>query len=100
MPSNMLPAAVVALFAAALAFVFWYSRQHPREIVGHGRIDVTGVRGQGIATLQTRDVSINGVVFKEVEMPNGTWIDCAGDCAQAARDAGDGFWAKEMQNKR
>jgi hypothetical protein len=83
-----------------LAFALWYSRQYPREIVGQATIEVTGVRGQAPVRLKTRDVSINKVVFKEVEMPNGTWIDCAGDCAKAARDAGDGFWSNQINNKR
>jgi hypothetical protein len=99
-PSNALPAAAIALFAAGLAFVFWYQRQHPRVITATGEMRVRGLRGDGSAVLRTRDVSVNGVVFKEIEMPNGTWIDCAGDCARAAREAGDGFWQKQMDTKR
>jgi hypothetical protein len=100
MPSNIWPALVIAGILGFLAFAFWYQSQHPRVIVGNGAIEVIGVRGTAPVRLKTRDVSINKVVFKEVEMPNGTWIDCAGDCAKAAREAGDGFWQGQINNKR
>jgi hypothetical protein len=100
MPSNIWPAMIIAAILGFLAFAFWYQSQHPRVIVSSGSIEVTGVRGGGAVRLKTRDVSINTVVFKEVEMPNGTWIDCAGDCAKTAREAGDGFWQGQINNKR
>ncbi len=100
MSFNVVVAAIIAGMIGVLTFALWYSQQYPREIVGQGSIEVTGVRGQAAVRLKTRDVSINKVVFKEVEMPNGTWIDCAGDCAKAARNAGDGFWQNQINNKR
>jgi hypothetical protein len=100
MPLNVVAAAVVAGMLGVLAYALWYSKQYPREIVGQGSIEVTGVRGGTAVRLKTRDVSINKFVFKEVEMPSGSWIDCAGDCAKAARDAGDGFWQDQLNNKR
>ncbi len=100
MPSNIVTAVVIAGMLGFLAFALWYQSQHPRVIVGSGSIEVTGVRGQAAVRLKTRDVSINTVVFKEIEMPNGTWIDCAGDCAKTAREAGDGFWQGQINNKR
>jgi len=94
-------AAVVALVLGVLGFALWYSQQYPREIVAQGSVRVTSPRaGGGTVTLRTRDVSINKAVFKEVELPNGTWIDCAGDCARAAREAGDGFWQKQSDGAR
>ena len=101
MSQGTMMAAVVALVLGVLGFALWYSQQHPREIVGHGTVRVASPRaGGGSTTLKTRDVSINKVVFKEVEMPNGTWIDCGGDCARAAREAGDGFWQKQLDGTR
>jgi hypothetical protein len=97
---NTIMAILAAFIVAVLGFMFWYQRQHPREIVGTGAIELAGVRGSGRVTLKTRDVAINGVVFKEIEMPNGTWLDCAGDCAKAAREAGDGFWTAQTNNRR
>ena len=100
MSFNVIVAALIAGMIGIAGFAFWYQRQYPREIIAQGSIDVSGVRGRGPVRLNTRDVSINSVVFKEVEMPNGTWIDCAGDCAMTAREAGDGFWAAQINNKR
>jgi hypothetical protein len=88
------------VFAAALlaffAFALWYQRQHPREIVGTGQVTVEKNRPGGVTrvTLRTRTISINGRRFQEVELPGGTWIDCAGDCRKAVFDTGDGFWQK------
>jgi hypothetical protein len=100
MTTNIFVSLLIAAVIAFLGFAFWYQRQYPREIIGTSTISVEGVRGTKALTLKTRDVSINGVVFREVEMPNGTWIDCAGDCTKAARNAGDGFWADQNSNKR
>ena len=100
MSFNVIIAAIIAGMIGIAGFAFWYQRQYPREIVAQGSIEVVGVRGTGPVRLKTRDVSINKVIFKEVEMPNGTWIDCAGDCVKAAREAGDGFWPAQINNKR
>ncbi len=100
MSFNVLVAALIAGIIAIAGFAVWYSQQYPREIVAHGSIEVAGVRGADRVRLKTRDVSINKVVFKEIEMPNGTWIDCAGDCTKAAREAGDGFWPAQIDSKR
>lgn len=79
--------------AAVLTFALWYQQKHPRVIVGTGTITVTSKRPPfATIALKTRDVSINGVVFKEVELPGGTWIDCAGDCPMAVRNAREEFW--------
>ena len=92
---------VVALMLAVLSYAVWYSQRHPREIVATGRVLVRSERAGGASIkLDTRDVSINGRVFQEVELPNGTWIACSGDCARAAREAGDGFWDKHQRDNR
>jgi hypothetical protein len=93
---------LVALFVLGLlAYGLWYQRQHPREIIKTSTVTVQSRRAGGsAATLKTRDVSINGVVFSEVELPNGTWIDCQGDCRKAAREAGDEFWDARARDAR
>lgn len=85
---------VIALgLAAFLVFAIWYSQKHPRMIVGMETIVATSKRPPFASlTLKTRDISINGVVFKEVELPGGTWLDCAGDCQMAVRNAREDFW--------
>lgn len=90
---------VLVFVAGVAAYAFWYSRQYPREVVGHGSVRVASSKAAGgYATHATRKVSIKGSVFEEVALPNGTWIACKGDCAKAAFEAGDGFW--EKQNDR
>jgi hypothetical protein len=85
------------LFAIALlcflAFALWYQRANPRQIVATGTIIVESRRAGGTTlTLTTRDVRIANTTFREVQMPNGTWLDCAGDCRKAVREATDEFW--------
>jgi hypothetical protein len=76
-----------------LGFALWYQRAHPRQIIAEGSIIVQAQRaGGGTRTLKTRDVKIANATFREVQMPNGTWIDCAGDCQKAVHEAGEGFW--------
>ena len=96
---------MLALVLGVGGFAYWYDRQHPRRIVGHGSVRVTSQRaGGGTATHATRDVMVDHAIFKEVAMPNGTWIGCGGvrddDCVKAARDAGDGFWDKQQRDRR
>ncbi len=93
---------VVLVFVVGVAgYAFWYTRQYPREIVGQGTVRVPSSKAAGgYATHATRKVSVNGVVFEEVALPSGTWIDCGGDCAKAVHEAGDGFWEKQQRDRR
>ena len=94
-------AIVDALVFGVGGFALWYSRQHPREIVGDGTVRVPSLRAVGGFSIHaTREVSINGLRFQEVALPNGTWIACGGDCVKAARDAGEGFWEKQQRDHR
>ena len=89
------------LVLAVLAFGLWYQQQYPRQILHTGSIAVDAKRPAGARmTLRTRDVQIRNTVFQEVEMPNGTWIDCAGDCRRAAHEAADGLWEKIERERR
>jgi hypothetical protein len=96
MDGKSIGALFAAGMAAALAFVFWYQSRNPRVIVGYNQISVTKKSPAGVerATLRTREIEIAGRRFWEVELRNGTWIDCAGDCRKAVDEAGDGFWEK------
>ena len=101
MRRRLVPLAVIGLVLAVLVLGLTYQRDNPREIVGTGSVTVAGVRaGSKTLTLRTRDVRIAGAVFKEVEMPGGTWIACTGDCARAAREAGDEFWDAQQKQRR
>jgi hypothetical protein len=93
---------LVAMFVLGLlAYGLWYQRQHPREIVATSTLAVQSRKaGGGTMTLKTREVSVNGIRFSEIELPNGTWIDCQGDCRKAAREAGDEFWEARARDAR
>lgn len=76
-----------------LVYGLWYQRQYPRTIIGESTVRVESRTHPGPAqVLKTRLVEVNKVRFSEVELPNGTWIDCAGDCRKAALEAGPEFW--------
>lgn len=93
----MKPIAVlmVAIVLGVLAFGLWYQNRHPRRIVSEGAVDVTARKpGAVSARLKTRVVEIGGSRFSEIEMPNGTWIGCEGDCVRAAREAKEELWDK------
>ncbi len=96
-----LPVVAVTALVAFLAFALWYSREHPRVIVGSGSVTVTSERPPFKSlTLNTRDVEINRVRFREVELPGGTWIDCAGDCPAATRRAREEFWETQERGRK
>jgi hypothetical protein len=92
----------VAMVIGVLAYGLWYQTRYPRQILRTGAITIEAKRPQGMMrmTLKTRDIQIRDTVFQEVEMPNGTWIDCAGDCRRAATEAGDGLWEKIDRERR
>lgn len=91
---------MATLVFGVLAFGLWYQKQHPRRIISEGQIRVTSKSAGATAmTLKTRDIEVNGARYSDVEMPNGTWIGCQGDCATAAREAGDEFW-KKLERER
>ena len=93
--------ALAITLLAFLVFALWYQRAHPRVITGTGQITVTSRRPPYQSmTLQTRDVRINAVSFKEVKLPGGTWIDCSGDCRQAARDASTDIWEAQDAKRK
>lgn len=101
MRRRLIPLAMIAFVLAVLAYALSYQRDNPREIVATGTARVESSRPGGAAqTLRTRDVRIAGVVFKEIELPNGTWIACAGDCIRAAREAGEDFWQTQQPPRR
>lgn len=85
---------LVGLLIVTVAFAaLWYRWRHPPRTVGTGTVRVESTSRPGAPqTLRTRTLDINGVRTAEVELPNGTWVGCAGDCAKAAREAGPEFW--------
>ncbi len=100
MSQNTMAAVAVAIVLGVLGFALWYQGAHPRQILGTATLIVDSRKaGGGRATLAVRTVRVNQVTFQEIEMPNGTWINCDGDCRKAAREAGDEFWDAAAQRR-
>ncbi len=95
-------AAGIALLGLGLAgYGTWLRYQDPARVISEGSIEVA-VPGTatGKIRLPTRRVTAGGVTLLEVELPNGTWIDCGGDCASAARKAGPDFWDEQQKRRK
>jgi hypothetical protein len=91
-------ALVLLLVAAVLAAGLWYQRQHPRRIVSSGTLEVPAGTAGAPVRLAVRTLAIGPRRIEEIRLPNGTWIDCAGDCGKAAREAGPEFWRTIERN--
>lgn len=100
MRRKALPLTVIIGLLAFLAYALWFQHENPREIVATGTAFIPARSGGEAKALRTRDVRIAGVVFKEIEMVNGTWIPCAGDCARAAFESVDEFWQSQQPSRR
>lgn len=93
--------ALVALLVVGIGIVgLWYQNRHGRVIVGTGSLRVESrTRPGDVQVLRTRTVAVGRVRLEEIELPRGTWIDCAGDCARAAREAGPDFWDAQARDR-
>jgi hypothetical protein len=56
------------------------------------------IKGSRDVELATRDVKLAGVRRWQVQLPGGTWMDCAGDCRSAVLRAGPQLW-EELQRR-
>jgi hypothetical protein len=76
--------------------------QQPPRILSVGTIEVADPASKTGAKrrLLTRVLMAGGVQLTEVELPNGTWIDCSADCADAARKATVDFWDDQQKRRR
>lgn len=85
----LLALAMVAILALGL----WQRYGRPQRLISTGTVDIAPrARGGVPVTLDTRVIAVGATRFEEIELPNGTWIDCRGDCIRAAREAGPEFW--------
>ena len=93
--------AIAPAGAAIVGYGTWMRVQNPARVISQGSVEVL-VRGTdtGKVRLPTRRVAVGGVTLDEVELPNGTWIDCSGDCASAARKVGPDFWDEQQKRRK
>lgn len=96
-------ALLIAMAAVAIvAYGLWYRAAHPGRIVRDGHLLVK----RGSATpadslrLRTRTIANGAITRDEIELPNGTWIDCGGDCARSAANGLDDLWQEQQRRSR
>ncbi len=85
-----------------IAYSTWQRIKHPARVLGKSFVEIADpARRDDIRIrLPTRVVAAGGITLTEVELPNGTWIDCSGDCATAARTATSDFWDERQRRGR
>jgi hypothetical protein len=92
------PYLIGLLMAGILAYGLYLQFKHPRRVTGYGQVTAKSRHSPGkTVTLRTRDVEGSGTTFKEVELPNGTWIDCAADCAETVRREHLDIWETKRE---
>lgn len=65
-----------------------------RRVASSGVVTARSLYGHGNVTGHTRA----GPYGPEVQLPSGTWTDCAGDCREALRVKSIDFWDEQMSN--
>jgi hypothetical protein len=102
MPLKWAAIGICGIGIAIAAYGTWMRVAYPPRVVSTGTIEVVNANRPGAekVRLLTRVLSAGNVTLSEVELPNGTWIDCGGDCASAARKAGPDFWDEQQKKKR
>ncbi len=93
----------IAIVGLAMAsYGIWEQIANPPRVLSVGNVEVPDPRSRNgkKVRLLTRTVSVGKVVRAEVELPNGTWIDCSGDCATAVKKATVDFWDEQRKNRR
>ncbi|MEO0617863.1 MAG: hypothetical protein AAFZ01_01135 [Pseudomonadota bacterium] len=94
------PLLVVA--AAPLALITWWPHADAsRQTLSHSSIEVTSRHGNGTArNIAIRTVRRGALTIEEVEIADGTWKDCGGDCAETYRTAKLDFWNTQRSGQR
>jgi hypothetical protein len=96
---------VIAIAVGGLgmaSYGIWQQIANPPRVLSVGNVEVADPRGGDVKRMRliTRTVAVGKIVRSEIELPNGTWIDCGGDCPDAARKATIDFWDEQRKNKR
>lgn len=79
---------VAMLVVAVVAYAIWLQYGLARVVVSTGTVRVeSAARPELSQLLKTRVVDVGRIRVTEVELPNGTWIDCGGDCRKSALEA-------------
>lgn len=91
------PWLILALGGGIVGWGLWNQRQHPPRIVATGTVDVEDKAKGRKLTLPTRTIETGTIRSVQVELPNGTWIDCAGDCRETVLREHLEFWQERQR---
>ena len=99
MPLKYAPYLILALGLAIVGFGLWYQRQNPPRVTSTGTVRVEDRKSGQQFTLDTRVVTTGAFTREEVRLPNGTWIDCRGDCRETVRREHFEFFDEQRLNR-
>lgn len=85
-------ALILLLAIGILAYGLITRARNPMKVIGTGTVEVRDRSSGNKLILKTRDIEAGAVKTTEVELPNGTWIDCESDCRAAVRRHHLEFW--------
>jgi hypothetical protein len=84
-PIQVMPYVLLALGVAIVGYGLWRRQQDPPKVISIGSFEYKDKLGTSLV-FPKRVVAVAGFETTEVQLPNGTWIDCRGDCAKAIRE--------------
>jgi hypothetical protein len=87
----LLSATVMAITPFGMHVAFAGSASQSGSKSGEGTIRACSHYGHGCVTAPVR----NGSRGREVRLPGGTWIHCAGDCRETLIETTIDFWDKQ-----
>lgn len=99
MPMKLVPIAILLLGLGIVGYGLWYRKLNPPRVVATGRLKVEDIATGRDLVFETRQVAIGTIRIEEVRLPNGTWIDCRGDCRDTVRREHLEFWDEQRLNK-
>ena len=98
-PVRFIGITIVVTLLLLAAIVFWRQQNKEITVLDYGTTTVSSRFGHGENIgARTRRVRRGDIASQQVELSEGTWIDCAGDCAETLRKQKIDFW--EVRRRR
>lgn len=81
--------------------MLYWSLTTPVVVLGTGEVMVESQFTPGkSAIVPTRKIAQGELRTEQVQLSDGVWVDCAGDCAEAFRRQSLDFWETQKQEGR
>jgi hypothetical protein len=84
---------------AFFAYAAWYGMRNPPRPTG--KVGSASAKSRTdpnrTAAAPTREVVAGGVVYWQVQLPSGAWVDCGGDCGETLRREHLDFWQTKTE---